>query len=314
MSNLNIQENVPLSGLTTFKIGGPARFLFTATKAEEVAPAMAWAKEKNLPVLILGGGSNLLVSDQGWPGLVLRLTIGGWDFQPQADGRWLAKVGSGVYMVALAHAACNQGLSGLEWVGSLPGTLGGAVRGNAGAFRAEIGEGVHSVLIWHEGKELRLSREECAFGYRDSVFKNKYRDAIILSVELKLKGGDKIATKQLFDEKVSHRLVHLPKEPSAGCIFKNLFFQNPEELKPEVRANLPPEYLAYKKIPAAWLIEQAGLKGAAVGGACVSPLHANFIVNTGGATAKDVLALIAFIKQKVAEKFNINLEEEVQII
>lgn len=314
MSNLNIQENISLANLTTFKIGGPARFLLTATQADDVALAMDWAQKKSLPVLVMGGGSNLLIGDQGWHGLVLRLAVGGWNFQRLEYGSWLVKVGSGVYITALAHATSNRGLSGLEWVGSLPGTLGGAIRGNAGAFRVEIGEIVSSVLIWHDGKTLRLSHEECVFGYRDSIFKNKYNDAIILEANLDLKSGDKIAIKKLFDEKVEHRVANLPKEPSAGCIFKNFFFQNQEDLKPELRAILPAEYLGYKKIPAAWLIEQAGLKGQKQGGAQISTLHANFIVNTGGAKAKDILDLIVLIKQKVSEKFNINLIEEVQII
>lgn len=312
--NLNIQENIPLSDLTTFKIGGLARFLFTVTQAEDVEPALAWSKERGLPVLVLGGGSNLLINDNGWPGLVLRIAIGGWNFQQLENGHWLTKVGSGVYMTALAYIASNKGLSGLEWVGSLPGTVGGAIRGNAGAFRAEISERVRSVLVWHNGKTLQLSLNDCFFGYRDSIFKNKYLNAIILEAELELKTGDKIAVKQLFDEKVAHRVVHLPKEPSSGCIFKNFFFKNLEELKPELRAILPSEYINYKKIPAAWLIEQAGLKGQKQGEAQISTLHANFIVNTGKATAQDVLDLIALIKQKVKEKFNINLEQEIQII
>jgi UDP-N-acetylmuramate dehydrogenase len=308
-SNLNIQQDVILAPYTTYKIGGPAKFFVVVTNQTELAEAVKWGKEKKLPIFILGGGSNLLISDAGWPGLVIKLSISGLEFKGET-----VTVGSGVSMVSLAQEAAARSLSGLEWVASLPGTIGGAIRGNAGAFRFDIGQAVKSVTVWHDEKIAEMTKDECAFGYRNSIFKQANKNDIILSAVLELKAGDKEEIKKQLAGYISHRTQNLPIEPSAGCVFKNVMLTDETQIPDGLKQILPMEYIKYKKIPTAWLIEQAGLKGAKVGGAEVSGLHANFILNTHGATAKDVLELIRQIKEKVYNKFNINLSEEIQII
>ncbi|MEK7189654.1 MAG: UDP-N-acetylmuramate dehydrogenase [Patescibacteria group bacterium] len=303
-----IQENISLAPLTTFKIGGPARFFVEVGTAEEIVQAKKFAQEKNLPVLIFGGGSNVLINDEGFPGLIIRIIKGGWNI----NGNQI-EVGTSVYMAALAVMASRNGLRGLEWAGGLPGTLGGAVRGNAGAFRFEISQNVKSVEILRNDKIIQLKPEECGFGYRTSHFKNKLKDDIILSVRLELAVGDTKESEKQLQEFLTHRQSHQPPHPSAGCIFKNFSFTGTTDIV-ALKDIVPTQFLEYKKIPAAWLVEQAGMKGAQVGQAQVSIVHANFIVNLGGAKAVEVLTLIRQIKEKVYNKFHIKLEEEVQII
>ncbi|MBI5023098.1 MAG: UDP-N-acetylmuramate dehydrogenase [Candidatus Magasanikbacteria bacterium] len=305
---LNIQENIPLAQLTTFKIGGPARFFIEASSAEEIIQARKLVREKNLPILIFGGGSNVLVNDDGFPGLVVRLIKGGWTINDNQ-----ISVGASVYMVALAFMTSRLGLRGLEWAGGLPGTLGGAIRGNAGAFRFEISQNVKSVEVLRGDQVIQLKPEECGFGYRTSWFKNKFKDDIILSARLELVAGDVKESEKQLQEFLTHRQAHQPPHPSAGCIFKNFSFIDNDDIQ-EIKNITPEQFLKYKKIPAAWIVEQAGMKGAQVGQAQVSNIHANFIVNLGDAKAIDVLALIRQIKEKVYNKFHIKLEEEVQII
>lgn len=303
-----IQENIPLAPLTTFKIGGPARFFVEVNKAEEIIQAKKWAREKNLPILIFGGGSNVLINDKGFSGLVIRIIKGGWNI----NGNQI-EAGASVYMVALAFMASQNGLRGLEWAGGLPGTLGGAIRGNAGAFRFEISQNIKSVEVLRGEQVVQLQPEDCGFGYRASLFKNKLKDDIILSARLELVNGDAKKSEKQLQEFLTHRAAHQPPHPSAGCVFKNFSFLDDADIM-EIKNIVPAEFLKYKKIPAAWLVEQSGMKGAQIGQARVSLTHANFIVNLDEAKAADVLTLIRQIKEKVYNKFHIKLEEEAQII
>lgn len=303
-----IKENIPLAPLTTFKIGGPARFFVEVNKAEEIIQVKKWAREKNLPILIFGGGSNVLISDEGFSGLVIRIIKGGWT----VSGNQI-EAGASVYMSALALMASRRGLRGLEWAGGLPGTLGGAIRGNAGAFRFEISQNVKSMEILRGDRIIHLRPEECGFGYRASLFKNKLKDDIILSARLELVKGDAKESEKQLQDFLIHRQAHQPPHSSAGCIFKNFSFTDEADIA-EIKNIVPVEFLKYKKIPAAWLVEQAGMKGAQVGQAQVSTIHANFIVNLDGAKSAEILALIRQIKEKVYNKFHIKLEEEAQII
>lgn len=316
---MKIRENIPLAPLTTFKIGGPARFFVIATHSDDLKAAFNWAKEKNIPILILGGGSNLLVPDEGWQGLAIRLAIGGWNFNQLPkylilNTKYSIQVGAGVYMIPLAIEATRRGLTGLEWAGGLPGTLGGAIRGNAGSFRFEIGQSVKSVEIMRQNQIIKLDPKECGFGYRTSLFKKEYKNDIILSAELELAASDPALCQKQLKDFLAHRHKSQPPWPSAGCVFKNFCFANEHELNKGLHELLPSEFIKYKKIPAGWLVEQVEMKGARVGGAQVSPRHANFIVNVGRATALDILTLIGQIKEKVYNKFQIELEEETQII
>ncbi|MBU6500754.1 MAG: UDP-N-acetylmuramate dehydrogenase [Patescibacteria group bacterium] len=305
------QENVSLAGFSNYKIGGPAKFFFEAKNQQDVAWAVGEAKKLGERVFILGGGTNLLISDDGFNGLVLKPSL---NFI-EADGEMLM-AGAGVLMFELLDFSVAKGLSGLEWAGGLPGTLGGAIRGNAGAFGREIKENIIQVESIDTNNAERHTRnnQECGFGYRNSIFKELNGGEVILSAFLKMEIGDAAAIKKIMQEKIDYRLSRQPLDyPNIGSIFKNVPVElvSPEVLKDcaDVIKQDP-----FPIVPAARLIGLAGLKRTARGGAMISEKHGNFIINTGGATAADVKYLIDLVKKKIKDKFGITLEEEVQLL
>jgi len=307
-------QNTSLKNYTTFKIGGPAKFFVEVENEKELKEANIWAKENSLPIFILGGGSNLLVSDAGFDGLVIRMNN-----EKLKMNNDTVSAGAGVNLNSLIDYCLKNNLIGLEGLIGIYGTLGGAVRGNAGAFGSQISDFVKNVFCFDVKKNemINLTKEQCQFGYRESIFKNN-PNLIIWSVDLKLSVGtglDLSIAKKKIKEIQEKRWGSQPAEPSAGCVFKNIKtseFENFLKNNPDIK--LPEKFLENKVIPAAWLIEQSGLKGREVGGVKVSEKHANFIINTGSATAKDVIALINLIKNSVRDKFNLELEEEVEKI
>jgi UDP-N-acetylmuramate dehydrogenase len=264
-----------------------------------------------LPLFIFGGGSNILFSDKGFEGLVIKIK----NEEIEIDGTKIY-AGAGVMLGRLVNVAAENGLSGLEWASGIPGTVGGAVRGNAGAYGHDIGESVESVEVLritnHESRIMSHEKKECEFNYRESLFK-KNKD-IILKVCLILGEGDKEKIKNEMDSILKMRNEKLPLEfGSAGSVFKNI--EVSEEILEKLRNyEIPPKFIELGKIPAAWLIENCSLKGKRVGGAQISEKHANFIVNTGGAETKDILDLINLIKQEIREKIEIKLEEEIEVV
>ncbi len=348
---MKIQKDVPLAQYTSFKIGGLARFFVLIKKSEEITEAFAWAKEKKLPVLVLGGGSNVLISDEGWPGLVIKIAIAGFKINKSKVKSQKSKVdvGAGVNTSTIAREVSKRGLKGLEWAVGIPGTFGGAIRGNAGAFRLDMAQVIKTVEVWRDGKIIKLSKKDCGFSYRNSFFKSKpphldhkalcptvggkgsalhqeceafptrcggeFKNDIILSAELEMEKGNPKESQAQVKYFLDHRDKSQPKQSSAGCFFKNVVITDKTRILKQIGADhrLPEEFIKHKKIPAGWLIENAGLKGAQVGRAQVSTIHGNFIINMGGATAKDVLELVRQIKEKVYNEFNIKLSEEVQI-
>lgn len=317
IDDILIQENVSMARYTTFKIGGLASFFVEIKNKEELQKVWQWGKDQNLPIFILGGGSNILFSDEGWNGLVIKISFTDLVMPAgpfELGQEYTIKLGAGVFMVAVSISATKLGLTGLEWASGLPGTAGGAVRGNAGAFRFDMQQTVKSVQFFINGEFKTLTNEECEFGYRSSIFKTKLTDAIITDIEFVVKGGDTEDGKKQIENYRTHRKESQPPFPSAGSVFKNYNFTNVTDLPELIQKIIPETYIGYKKLPAAWVLEQAGLKGTKIGGAEVSTVHGNFIVNTGGATAKDVLQLIQLIKTTVKEKFGIELEEEVMVV
>ncbi|MEK7607025.1 MAG: UDP-N-acetylmuramate dehydrogenase [Patescibacteria group bacterium] len=312
---MDIQEGIPLAPLSSFKIGGTARFFCEAKTVVEVREAVAWAKEKKLPLLVLGGGTNILMGDRGWSGLALKMEITRLRF----DGNSV-RVGAGVsWMILLAEAA-KHSLAHLEWGAGIPGTVGGAVRGNAGAYGHSIGEFITEVETFSAAKgDLQNFRhEECAFRYRASFFK-EHPEYIILGVSLALAPGNREVLETKMSEIIVIRNSKLPSEPSAGSVFKNieLRFDSQEEMLARIYDASEEEraqWKSYGKIPAGWLIEHCGFKDKKIGGAMVSPKHANTIINTGNARAEDVIMLTSLIKQKVRDMYDIELEEEVEFI
>ncbi|HMM21875.1 MAG TPA: UDP-N-acetylmuramate dehydrogenase [Selenomonadales bacterium] len=279
----------PMSRHTTFRIGGPADYLILPSSAEEVAAVLSIARSHGVPVTILGNGSNVLVLDNGVRGAVVKFgeTMG----YIRHDGD-VVIAGAGASLGDVSRFAASCELTGLEFAVGIPGSIGGAVFMNAGAYDGEISNVVSAVtaVCQSGGKLKRFTREEIRFGYRDSVF--QHNDCIVCEVELTLKYGENSDIQQKMEDYTSRREAKQPIEmPSAGSTFKR-----------------PPGYFA------GTLIEQAGLKGFNIGGAQVSEKHAGFIVNAGGATAADVLALIGEVQRRVHAEFGVKLHPEVRII
>ncbi len=274
----------------------------------------AWEREKakGKGVFILGGGTNLLIGDKGFPGLVIKP-----EFRTLTQNGEEIWAGSGVSMEHLLEFATLKKLSGLEWAGGLPGTVGGAIRGNAGAFGGEIKDNVRSVesaTLSSKPTIARRTNEECRFGYRTSVFKERGGKEVILSAVFALKKGDRNRIREGIEEKIQYRKDRHPLEyPNIGSIFKNVDWcavpqKHREVLRRIVKLDPVPV------VPTAYLISEAGLKGISFGGAMISPKHPNFIVNVSNARAKDVEALIELVKTKVKKQFGVTLEEEVMYV
>lgn len=306
-----IQENVSLANLTTYKIGGEAKYFFRAKNEKDLALAVKKAKELKMPVFILGGGSNLLVSDKGFDGLVIKIDILDMKF----DGNKVF-VAAGVSLAMLAQEASKKGLSGMEWAVGIPAaTIGGAVYGHAMAFGEKISDVIKSVRVLDSASlEFKdFSKQECQFSLKNSIFKRN-KNLIIISVEMEFEEKNPEEIERTVKSNVAYRASRHPMSfPSAGSTFVN------PEVKIEDKKLLEefPELENYNQkgvIPAGYLISKCGLVGKTIGKAQFSEQHANFIINLGGAKAEDVLALIDLAKKEVKKTFGIELEQEVQMV
>jgi UDP-N-acetylmuramate dehydrogenase len=283
-----VRTAVPLAPFTTFRVGGPAALFLEAASEDDLRTVAEVVRELALPVLVVGRGSNLLVSDAGFPGLALRLG---------AAFRWTAvepprlRAGAATALPALAGTALRHGLAGFEWAVAVPASLGGAIRMNAGAHGGEIAEVLETaeVLDLSTGERAVVKAEDAGFRYRGSSLPDP---GVVLAGTLMLRPGDPELIRARMDGIREWRRRHQPlAEPSCGSVFKN-----------------PPD------AHAARLIEEASLKGLSVGGAEVSVKHANFIVTRPGARAEDVAALIRTVQERVAERTGIVLEPEVHLV
>lgn len=310
-----VKTDVLMSKYTTFKIGGPAKYLLTVTSTSDLVAALQYLDGSGISWHMLGGGSNMLVRDTGFDGVVVQVK----STHVEITGTNMI-VDAGVPTVTVAQQSMAAGLKGFEWGVGVPGTIGGAARGNAGAMGKEMVDNVHSVDVYSNGEVVTYTNAECEFGYRESRFKHERE--VILRVTLTLAAykddAEKVESRKAMLSFLSYRNETQPKGfASTGCIFKNpdaeqwkkQLFSHAEEADEKVK-----QFLKVGKISAGWLVEQVGMKGAVHGGAEVSPVHGNFVVNTGTATASDVLSLIEEIKQRVYTTYGIELEEEVQII
>lgn len=307
-----IKTDVLLAPFTTFKIGGPAKFFIEAKAKEDLTSAYAWAKKEKLEVFILGGGSNLLISDKGVSGLVIKMNNDNITLKGER-----LDLGAGASLAKAVRLAISNNLSGLEWAQGIPGaTIGGTVRGNAGAFGTEIKDIVETVEIFNvKRKEFTIfSNKDCRFEYRGSIFK-KDKNLLVWSAILRLRKEKLKEIDKKSDICLTRRNSVQPKLPSAGCVFKNLQIKDLREYSKYAAEKAEKEGVVKGgKIGAGWLIDLAGLKGKTIGGAKVSLEHANYIVNTGKGTAEEVVILISYIKQQVRTKFKIQLQEEVQYL
>jgi UDP-N-acetylmuramate dehydrogenase len=306
------KENILLKDFTTYKIGGPAKYFFIAKIKEDIIKALKFAKQNKLPIFIFGGFSNVLISEKGLEGLAIKIQ--------NSELKILYPnqiyVGAGVPLSKLAGFAKQNSLSGLEWAFGIPqATIGGAVFGNAQAFGNRISNAVKQVEVL-DLKNFKIkifSKEQCEFSLKNSIFK-KNRNLIILSVIIQLEKKNieqiKEKTKKFLDYR---KQCHPMNFPSAGSVFVN-----PERkiINKKLLKNFPElaEYNQKGVIPAGYLISKCQLAGKKIGEAQISEKHANFIVNLGGAKAKDVLALIQLAQKKVKERFGIKLNTEVQFI
>ncbi len=291
----SLEEDVPLAPLTTIRIGGRARLFFEAQSAEQLLEALVSARELGLPHWLLGGGSNVVISDEGLDGLVIH-DANREQFEITETH---AVVSSGYALADLVEACRERNLSGFEFAAGIPGSVGGAVCGNAGAYGSSIGERLVEAEVWTpEDGVRRVPAEFFEFAYRDSVL--KHGQGVVLAVTLRVEPGEREQIEAVMQANWQRRLERLPPPelPSAGSFFKNL----------------PPERPGERRRAAGLYLDQAGAKGMRVGGARVYEKHANIIVNTGGATALDVWALARKMKSLVREKFDITLQQEVRFL
>ena len=290
--NMEVLKNESMKKHTSFRIGGEAEIFAKAKNVEQIKAVLEISKSNNIPLNVIGNGSNLLVKDEGIKGIVLRIDLEDYNIEEKEDSQVIITVGSGMLLGKLAFILLNESIEGFEFASGIPGTIGGAVRMNAGAYGKEFKDIViETTALDKNGQVVKFNNKEQQFEYRSSIFKNK--EYIILETKLQLeKVQDSGKIKEKMDEYKKSRIEKQPMEyPSAGSTFKR-----------------------GEDFITAQLIDECGLKGYKVGGAQVSTKHAGFIVNTGDATAEDVLKLVKIVKEKVKEKFNKDIELEVEII
>ncbi|MBL7057879.1 UDP-N-acetylmuramate dehydrogenase [Patescibacteria group bacterium] len=306
-----IKKNIPLAPLTTFNIGGSAELFVEVGSKDELVDAINLAQNKDLGITILGGGSNVLVADTGIKGLVIK--INNKTLVLKGDR---IEVGAGSKLIDTARLANNNGYTGLEWASGIPGSAGGAIRGNAGAHGYYIADVIETIECFDKIKNIFkiLSKKDCEFSYKDSYIKQN-KSLVIWSAYLKLTRGNLVEIRNKVDSYIKIRESSQPRLASAGCVFKNLSFDDiqatSDKLAKYIIKNNPPKN---GKIGAGWLIDLIGLKGKRVGDVKVSLEHGNFIVNTGHGKASDVIDLIKFIKKRMYDQFGIELEEEIQYL
>ncbi|MEK7098950.1 MAG: UDP-N-acetylmuramate dehydrogenase [Patescibacteria group bacterium] len=309
-----IKENILLAPYTIYKIGGVARYFVEVHSTQELREVLAFAAEKRVPFFILGAGSNMLIADTGYDGMIIHM-IGG---TVRAEGDMLI-ADAGVMMARAVTEASRAGLTGFEWGIGVPGTIGGSVRGNAGCFGSEMKDVVESVEVFDADKNVKHSmfdKERCEFGYRDSVFK-KHPEWIVLSATLKLRHGDPVAIQECVRQITMERLASQAiGTKSCGCIFKNIAWAREDIDRTTLLARHPDlaQFSDRFTIPASYLIDSADMKGKRVGGAMVSEKHANFFLNEGHATADDVVRLVAETKDAVMKEYGLALKEEIQYV
>lgn len=320
---LSLQKDVSLRDYSSLRIGGKAKYFALVKDLEGIKEAVQFAKKENIPFFVLGGGSNVLFLDDGYPGLIMKIhSFDETKIIPNESDDFSSRVivSASVPLAQLVNISLNNGLYGLEWAAGIPGEVGGAVCGNAGAFGSSMSDIVtlvRAVNIQSPHFDLQeFSNKDCQFAYRDSFFK-KNKNYIIFEVEMELKKGDKNLIENKIKENLVYRKNHQPLGyPSAGSIFKNvpLIPENQSILKISKRFPYLNKFKEKGFIPAAYLIDECGLRGKKIGGAQVAEKHSNFILNIDNAKAEDVIILISLIKQKVRNRFGIELEEEINLV
>jgi len=295
-----VRLDEPLSRHVTFGVGGPADVYFVAESEDSLRLAYSLARSSDVPVFIFGSGSNILVGDNGVRGLTIENRTDTIDGPAQNGAGFKVRVASGVSFATLARRMANAGYSGVEWACGIPGSLGGAVVTNAGAYESSLADVVRGARLSDASGAVReLTPDDLQLTYRNSAFtRGGLRDAIVLSVDLRLDRGDANELKARVKEMDAERKAAQPPGRNCGSVFKN----------PASPAGGPPDH------PSWWYVDQVGLRGHRIGNAQFSEQHANFILNLGGAKASDITALIGLAQELVREKFGIQLETEVMMV
>ncbi len=302
---MKIIEHEPLARHTSWRIGGAARYYVEVSDAAQVQAALTWAAERELPIFVMGGGTNLLVPDGGFDGLVIRFVGREWTLTPAPDGTTATlHLAAGAPMAGTARRVSARGWGGLVWAEGLPGSLGGAVYGNAGCYGGDIAGVLMQAWLLVEDRVEVWANEQLGFRYRSSVLKRWQtppRRPLVLAADLRLHRADADMLRAQMAEIAAARKAKTPWGSSCGSVFKN-----------------PPPVIGADGTATAYsagqLIERAGIKGTRIGGAEISRVHGNYIVNVDHATAADVLALIELAQRTVRAEFGIDLELEVQVV
>jgi UDP-N-acetylmuramate dehydrogenase len=299
-----LKQNEPLAKHTSWRIGGPADYFLRATDEAELVVLLKTCRTRNIPFLVIGNGSNMLVADKGWRGMVVENRLDKFSLTELGEGRALLKAGSGALLGALSRRIAKLGWAGFEFAATIPGSVGGGIVSNAGAHGGDFSKILRRVAAATANAECKIFLpEELELSYRDSRWREKVGNdkvplgnpgnELILWAEFELHQGDPAAIKQHIDEMTDWRRANQPQEPSGGSVFKN-----------------PPQPFG----SAGSLIEKAGLKGHRIGGAQISLRHANFIVNLGDAKAQDVIDLINLARRVVKEQFGAEIEPEIEML
>ncbi len=306
------KDNEPLAKHVNFRIGGPAKYFVEARSTQDLIDAVKIATDYSLPYFILGGGSNTLVADEGYLGLVIKAANRNTRYE---GDRVVAE--AGVISATVARGSADKSLRGFEWAVSLPGTIGGAVRGNAGCFGGEVKDNLESVKILRDGEVIDVPAVDMHYGYRHSVLKDVgHEHDVVLEATFKLTPGDRAEALALIEKNLAGRKASQPLgSSSAGCMFKNYEYQSADEIaKLASKVEIPQAMQDMHRLGAGWIIDQLGLKGTKMGEAQIAPQHGNFLLNVGHATARDIVTLISFVKTRARDEFGVQLHEEVQYL
>lgn len=307
-----ITEHEPMARHTSFRVGGSSRLYLVASDPEQVIASIQAAEALAIPWMVYGGGSNLLVADEGYEGLIIQMVNRAF----RIEGTHVFAE-SGCITGLLSRKTVEAGLTGFEWAIGVPGTIGGAIYGNAGCYGGEVKDHLVSVDVYHVAKKerVRLTREACQLSYRESLFKRERH--VIFSCEMEFAPSpDPAKSRERIEWILKERLEKQPlDQSSAGCAFKNFEYTDESEIAILLQnVEIPAGMRERKSLGAGWLVDQAGLLGERVGDVEVSKKHGNFLLNKGQARAQDVVALISLIKRKVRDEFGVELHEEVQYV
>lgn len=313
-----VQENVVLKDYTSFKIGGSAKYLIKVRSYDLLLKSYKLAKELKINYIVLGGGSNVLISDQGFDGLIIINKFDDLKIKNE-----IIEVGSGYNLTKLCQETAKAGLAGLEFAAGIYGTVGGAVAGNAGAYGNDMSAVVDSVeIIDKEGNIKKLKNDDLKFGYRSSIFKacpdvkgGEGFEGLILKIWFKFTKDDPEKVLEIIKNRLKERAdLKQTEYPSAGCVFRNIPFAEVDLDKLKNKGLDIEKFKEIKKVPVGYLIESLDLKGKKMGGAMVSKEHGNFIYNVDNAKAEDIVMLISYIKQQVRDNYGVQLKEEIKYI